>query len=519
MINTSKPSAWWIALFLAIISLACASESANYYTVEDIAAPPDVVPECGGIAFLPDGRLVAVFHHGEVFFYNPATKTWKQFTEGLHDPMGVIAVSEREIIVTQRPELTRLTDTDGDGVADRYECISDAWGLSGNYHEFAFTPVRDKDGGFYVSVSNGSDGSVARYEMRGKFNADGYGKKSHFSVVPYRGWIVKIAPDGTLTPIASGFRQPNGIALDPQGRLFASDNQGDWIGTSKLHHVVAGRFYGHASGLVWRDDFKKGRSVTELDQLRTEGSVLFPHAIMANSPGQPAFIPADGKFGPFAGQMLVPEYNIPRVMRVLLDEVAGELQGAAVPLYDGAPMRPGTHRLAFAPDGSLWLAQSERKLGWPAGAGIQRIVWNGKVPFDVSEMHLTKTGFELAFTKSVATASASDPQSYKVRRYYYEYHEEYGSPQTDVHPVQLSDIRVAPDGQHVSFAVDALQPGYIYEFTLSGVKSADGAPLANTLLCYTANRLLDGSTATIPRPPPTGESKGSGKDKPKGSPL
>ena len=46
-----------------------------------------MVAECGGIAFLPDGRLVAVFHHGEVFFYNPATKAWKLFASGLHDPM------------------------------------------------------------------------------------------------------------------------------------------------------------------------------------------------------------------------------------------------------------------------------------------------------------------------------------------------------------------------------------------------------------------------------------------------
>lgn len=487
-------------------------QAADAYTVEDIAPPPNVVPECGGISFLPDGRLVAVFHHGEVYIYTPATKAWKQFAEGLHDPMGVLAISPTEILITQRPELTRLTDTDGDGVADKYECASDSWGISGNYHEFVCGMVRDKDGNLFIPVTSGSNGSVARYEVRGTFNPDGYVKTSHFSAVPYRGCVVKIAPDGKLSLVASGLRQPNGIAMDPQGRVFVSDNQGDWVGTSKLHHVVAGRFYGHAASSVWRDDFVKGRSVDDLDRMRTEGAVLFPHAILANSPGQPIFDTTGGKFGPFAGQMFVTEFNIPRLLRVMLEEVTGELQGAATSFFDGPPLHSGSHRLAFAPDGALWVAQSERKLGWPGGAGIQRIVWNGQPPMEVSAIHLTKTGFELTFTKPLDPAtSATD---FKARRYYYQYHETYGSPQTDIHPVAANDLKLSENNTKLAFTVDTLAPGYIYEFTLSALRGPDGEAVKNKLLCYTANRLLDGSKAPIPRPAPTGEMRGSGKDKP-----
>lgn len=504
-----------LAAAAILLSRLIAAETSSAYTVEDIATPPDVAPECGGISFLPDGRLVAAFHRGEIYFYTPATKEWKQFAEGLHDPMGVLAISPTEIIVAQRPELTRLTDTNGDGVADKYECISDAWGMSGNYHEFVCTPGRDPEGNYYVSVTSGSNGSVARYEMRGPFNRDGYLERGHFSVVPWRGWVIKVAPDGKTTPIASGFRQPNGLGVDPQGRVFVSDNQGDWVGTSKLHHILPGRFYGHIAGTVWRDDFKRKRSVTEYDQMRTEGAVLFPHAIMANSPGQPAFDTTDGKFGPFSGQMFVPEFNIPRITRVMIDEVAGEVQGAVTTLFDGSPMRPGTHRLAFAPDGSLWCAQSQRRLGWPASSGIQRLVWNGQTPMDVQAMNITDRGFRLTFTKPVQAESVRATEGIKARRYYYEYHEDYGSPQTDVHEVKLSDLQVSADGRQVTFAVDALAPGYIYELTLNAVKAADGSSVANPLICYTANQLLDGSKAPVPRPKPTGETKGSGKDKPK----
>ena len=41
----------------------------------------------------------------------------------------------------QRPELTRVKDTDGDGTADEYETVFDGFGMSGNYHEFAFGPA------------------------------------------------------------------------------------------------------------------------------------------------------------------------------------------------------------------------------------------------------------------------------------------------------------------------------------------------------------------------------------------
>src|SRR4051812_23211423 len=83
-------------IWLTLLLLVCTSWAGEPYSVEDIAPPDNVVPECGGLSFLPDGRLVAVFHHGEVYFYTPATKTWKLFAEGLHDPMGVLAISPTE---------------------------------------------------------------------------------------------------------------------------------------------------------------------------------------------------------------------------------------------------------------------------------------------------------------------------------------------------------------------------------------------------------------------------------------
>ena len=67
---------------------------------------------------------------------------------------------------------------------------------------------------------------------------------------------MKVTPGGKTIPWACGMREPNGIGLDPAGNLFAIDNQGDWVGSSKLFHIREGRFYGHVPDLVWRSDFQ-----------------------------------------------------------------------------------------------------------------------------------------------------------------------------------------------------------------------------------------------------------------------
>ena len=60
---------------------------------------------------------------------------------------------------------------------------------------------------------------------------------------------------------------------------------------------------------------------------------------MANSPTKVLAITPDAKFGPFTGQLLVGEMNRGRIMRIMLEEVGGELQGACVPFIDGTRSR------------------------------------------------------------------------------------------------------------------------------------------------------------------------------------
>jgi glucose/arabinose dehydrogenase len=483
----------------------------EYYTVEDIATPPGLSSEVGGLAFMPDGKLVACFHRGEVYTFNPETKEWKLFAQGLHDPLGVLAPKNDEVIVMQRPELTRLRDTNGDGVADSYETICDAFGMTGNYHEFAFGPLAAPDGGWFVALNVASNGSGVRHEVRGEYRERGRDGRM-YSVVPWRGWVVKISPEGKLTPWASGFRSPNGLGYDAEGRLFVPDNQGDWIGTSPLYQVEKGKFYGHPSSLTWKAGETRAPldiPVAELDKTRTRGAVLFPHNIVANSPTQPFTDTTEGKFGPFAGQLMIGEMNRARILRVVMEEVGGQLQGMATPLLDDHGLSKGDNRFAFAPDGSLWVGQTDH--GWAGDKGIQRITWTGKVPLDVKEMHLTKTGFDLTFTRPLETASTSSPESFQAQRYYYEYHAAYGSKQFELEKIMPKAVTVSEDRMKVTLEFEPLTAWRIYQFDLKALKAEDGAPMANPLVVYTLNHLLE---TTPPPPPPGPGALPNGKDKP-----
>jgi glucose/arabinose dehydrogenase len=465
------------------------------YRVENIKMPDGLTSENGAVEFLPDGRMVACFTRGEVMTYNTKTKQWKLFAEGLHDPLGILVISNSELLIIQRPELTRVKDTDGDGVADLYQKVTDDFGLSGNYHEYNYGPVKDRQGNLFIGLNSSSPGGSMRPEVRGKVDTSGRdgadGHRQMFSAVPYRGWIMKLTPDGKLHPFASGFRSPNGLGFDLQGNLFATDNQGDWVGTSPLFHVREGKFYGHPGSLIWTKDWNRGNpyqlSVKILDSMRTRAAVLFPHGIMANSPTQPVCDNTNGRFGPFGGQLLIGEMNKERIVRVMLEWVDGALQGACTPFLDGRGLRKGNNRMAFAPDGSLYVGQNSH--GWLGDEGIQRIVFTGKIPVEVYTMSLTRTGFDLTFTQPVEPKSALNPANYKIRHYYYAYQKKYGSDQFGLQADAAKHLKISADGKRVSLTIDSLKAGFVYELNLTNIRSLKGEPIENKLVCYTLNKL------------------------------
>ena len=474
-----------LALVLCASAAALGEPAEKCYTIENVAGPDGAALEVGGMDWMPDGRLAVCTRRGEVWMGREKEGgkfEWKRFAAGLQEALGILhGESNDTVYVMQRPELTRLVDRDGDGVADRYETVCAAWGFSGNYHEFAYGPVRDREGNFVgsLNLSHHPD------DWGGAFMGVAPGTK-------YRGWNFKVTKDGQFIPWAVGLRSPNGIGVSPDGEIFATDNQGEFVGTGVLYHIQQNHFYGHPSSLVdnkdWRPD-PKATTIEELDKRRTKPVVMFPYGKMGQSQSEPRWDTTGGKFGPFAGQIFVGDVQIPILMRCFIEKVGGEWQGACFPFLEDKKLQ-GANRLLWEESGSLLVGVTDR--GWVKGAsGIVRVRWTGAVPLEILKMELTPAGFDLTFTKPLDPATAGNPGSYSVLHYHYEYHKQYGSPEMEKTPVKVRKARISEDGRKVSLDLGQVLAGKVYAVEVKGLKAVDGAEVRNGVGYYTVNRLSE----------------------------
>ena len=290
MNNKKLPLVSLIALAITTSSVfAKTTYIPDGYNIETIETPNKIVMQIAGLDTNSKGEVYVATRLGEVWKF--AQNKWSKFADGLHEPTGLLCDSDGSILVGHKPELTRLIDIDNDGVADDYIHVASGWEFHDNYHEFNFSPVKDSQGNLYGTLNLGHGG-------KNKFSLGAMGSEGG-----YRGWAYKVDTNGKFIPFASGLRSPAGLGISPNDELFFTDNQGDWVATSKLHHLEQGKFYGHPVSLINHPDFGSAEQVKkhntdDFNAIREEATVWFPHAEIANSPGNPEWDTTKGKFGP-----------------------------------------------------------------------------------------------------------------------------------------------------------------------------------------------------------------------------
>ncbi len=476
--------------FLASSVLAQESppEQKDYYALTSLPIPEGVVLEVGGMAFLPDGKLAVSSRRGDIYLVeNPLGKPeemkFSLFAAGLHEVLG-LTYRDGWLYATQRCDVTRLKDVNNDGRADVFEVFNDGWEVSGDYHEYAFGSDFDRDGNMWVVLC-----------LTGSFSSN----------VKYRGWCLRITPDGKTLPTCSGLRSPGGVGMNALGDMFYTDNQGPWNGTCSLKHLRPGKFVGHPDGNKWYSEPEAAAAMGPQPKTPESGSrmmveakkipeleppaVYFPYPKMGQSASGIACDTSGGKFGVFQNQLFVGDQTHSTVMRVHLEKVQGHYQGACFPFLQG--FGSGSLALRLAPNGSLLVGGTNR--GWGSRGGkpfsLERVDWTGKTPFEVHEMRAKPDGFELTFTQPVEPQTAADVKSYDLTTYTYIYQGSYGSPEVDhSHPAILK-AEVAPDNMSVRLIVEKLQEGHVHELHLNGVRNAEGHPLLHKEAYYTLNYL------------------------------
>lgn len=465
-------------------TLAQAASQSDYYTRQEIPIPPGEVIEVGSIAILPEKKLAVTTRRGDLWICSGAYEddlskvTWQKFAGGLHEPYGMFW-KDGWIYLTQRTELTRIKDSTGNGVADTFQTLASAWGISGDYHEYAFGSPPDKNGDVWIALC-----------LTGSFTGD----------ADWRGWAVRVTPEGTVIPTCSGIRSPGGIGFNAAGDTFYTDNQGTWNGSSSLKWLKPGSFQGNPNGNKFHKlaNLPAPPEVNDLSRILAERTkfpdfippaVIFPHARVGQSPTGIACDTTDGKFGPWKNQLYVGEQTYSQVQRVCLEQVNGIYQGAVFQFLEG--FEAGLIPLVLDPSGIIFTGGSNR--GWASRGNrpftFERVKWNGKIPFEMKTMTANSDGFTLNFTEPVDPTTAADPASYAMSAWTYIYQSKYGSPEVDQATPTITKAVVSADNKSVRLTTDGLVRGHVHHLDSKKLKSAAGNPLWHSDAYYTLNEI------------------------------
>jgi len=471
----------------------------NYYPPKDNYGR-DQLFEALGLSVSRDGTVVVATRTAGI--WRIVNGEWRLFAEGLFDSLGVVAEDAKGLTVVagQKAELTRISDTNGDGIADRYDTLFDAHSYHANYHSYMHGPVRGKDGSYYLALNLVHDGTGSAYTAGGNVMGTWGG---------FNGWAVRVMPNGKFELFAYGMRSPASLGAAPDGRIWYTDNQGDFVATSKMYELTKGSFYGHPASLVDLPGMTPASPEIRYEEWveqRKAPVILFPHNRVANSPGNPAWMVND-KFGPFAGQMLIGDQTQSNLLRVSLQKIVGDKkmgdveQGSVMPFFEG--LESGVMRPVFLADGSLLLGQTGR--GWQAKGGkvasLQHVRWDGKtVSAQIVAMLATPDGFRIDFTQPLGNGVGAEllQSAVALESWTYRDASDYGSPELSLRDERFtSSLSADRKSLHLSLAtleqpqVHPHQTARVYHVKIASQTLFDVAAPANLEAYYTLRRFPD----------------------------
>jgi putative heme-binding domain-containing protein len=377
----------------------------------------------GGHDFLPDGSAMLCTMQGDVWHVEGldaslAHVRWRRFASGLHQALGLV-VADGKVHVLGRDQITRLHDLNGDGEADYYECVSNAYATSPAGHDFISGLQRDAQGNFYT--------------------------------VSGRQGLLKIPPDGkSVQVVATGFRNPDGLGMTSGGVITVPNSEGEWVPASMVCEVRPGGHYGYPGP---KDDMPPDLPL-----------VYLPRGLDNSSAAQ-VEVTSD-RWGPLRGQLLHLSYGAGAYFLLLREQVDGQPQGAVVPMPGG--FLSGVHRGRFNPkDGQLYVSGMA---GWgtytPMDGCFQRVRYTGEPVQLPVAFHAHENGVIVSFSRPLDVSIAGSPGSHFVQAWNYRYSSAYGSPELSPRhagmpghdPVAIRSALVLGDGRTLFLELPELQP-------------------------------------------------------------
>lgn len=428
--------------------------SGSPYAIDTVQPPYEnpwqALPFFGGHAFLPDGSALACTIQGDVWHVTdlqyPSKKArWHRFATGLSQPQGLV-VDDDGIFVLGRDQITQLHDLNGDGEADFYERFSAAYQTSPAGHDFICGLERDAAGNFYTASGNQG--------------------------------ILRISPDGKRAEvIATGFRNPDGLGVTPDGVVTVPCSEGTWTPASMVcaFRPRVGRVFNPSVDVDGQDvDGLKTRPTQEAPHFGYPGPrdgrtpalpfVYFPRGV-DNSAGGQTTVTSD-RWGPLEGQIIHTSFGTGSHFLLLRDEIDGQLQGAVVPLP--GEFRSGTHRARFNPaDGQLYVCGMQ---GWgsytPEVGCFERVRYTGDHVQLPIGFRVHENGVVVKFSSDLERASAARADGHFAQCWNYRYSGAYGSPEFSTKhfgiqghdALKIASAHVLDDNRSLFLEIPDIQP-------------------------------------------------------------
>ncbi len=313
-----------------------------------------------------------------------------------------------KVHVCCRDQIVILHDLNGDGETDFYECFNNDHQVTEHFHEFAMGLQTDAEGNFYYA-------KAARHALK--------------AVVPHHGTLLKVSKDGSKTEIlATGFRAPNGVCVNPDGTFFLTDQEGFWVPKNRIDLVERGGYYGNFWGY---------HDVTDPSDAAMKQPVVLDHQRLRPLAVRVAV--GDGR------RLGAAEGIAAELLLRLRQGVCGAAREGRRPECRAAcaqlplPQFPtGVMRGRFHPtDGQLYCCGM---FAWAGNqtqpGGFYRVRYTGKPVYLPIGLQATKSGMTITFSGALDPKTAGDPKNYAVKTWSLKRSEQYGSKHYDEKPAQ-----------------------------------------------------------------------------------
>ena len=388
--------------------------------------------------------------------------TWRRFASGLFYAMGV-AVVDGGIYVTERGQLTRLHDLNGNGEADFYENFNN----DGPLHPRAHTLTLEVDSaGYFYFFKNGN-----------RVPGD----------VPQHGALIRVSPDGNEREVfANGIRGANSLGIGPDDTVLSADQQGNLVPTERIDRLQRGKFYGY-----------RPHGGEDLPFGEFEPPVCWvPHGVN-NSSGAMHFA-GDDRWGPQYGNWILGSYGRQALFAVLTQEIGDVMQGGVVrfPLA----FTSGLIRARVNPgDGQLYVAGLR---GWGTSArhdgNLDRVRYAGGADYLPTGFGVTPEGVSITFSEPLDRAVVDELDRYEVERWEYIYSNAYGSPEMSVRnpgqegrdPVEVTGASLSGDAKTLFIEIPDIMP-VMQQMVAYDLRFADGHDEENAVY-HTIHVLREG---------------------------